>query len=64
VVNFYGFDERLLDNMTGLMYGINFMTELVDSMSFDDTKVLRPPEMNIEHHDRISGLSVLHDGIC
>jgi hypothetical protein len=33
--------------MTGLMNGIIFMTEFIDSMSFDDTIVLRPPEMNI-----------------
>jgi hypothetical protein len=33
--------------MTGLMYGINFMTELIDCMNFDDTKIPRTPEINI-----------------
>ncbi len=37
------------------------MTELIDSMSFDDTKILRTPEMNIM--TGFSGLSELHDGI-
>jgi hypothetical protein len=45
--------------MTGLMYGINFMAELLGSTSFDDTKILRTPEMNIM--TGFSKLSVLHD---
>jgi hypothetical protein len=47
--------------MTGLMDKINFIIELIESMNFDDTIVLRPPEMGMNFMKRFHVLDELHD---